>query len=159
MRFDKKSYKPVSFKKRYNTGYLVDNLKYGNLGLKFTKSYSLEFIYMFELKKKLKFFLTLKKKIFNRNLWIFLNGNTPISKKSKNSRMGKGKGSFLRLSCRLKKNLIFIEFLNINFLILNKINNFFKKKNNLNTKIIKKNKINIFYKNNNICYYSVYKQY
>jgi hypothetical protein len=73
--------------------------------------------------------------------------------------MGKGKGSFLRLSCRLKKNLIFIEFLNINIIILNKINNFFKKKNNLNTKLIKKNNTNIFYKNRNMCYYNLYKQY
>ena len=73
--------------------------------------------------------------------------------------MGKGKGSFLRLSCRLKKNLIFIEFLNINLIILNKINHFFKKKNNLNTKLVKKHNIDIFYKNNNICYYNLYKQF
>ena len=113
---------------------------------------------MVELKKKLKFFLTLKKKIFNRNLWIFLKGNLPISKKSKNSRMGKGKGSFLRLACRIKKNTILLEFLNLNFLILNKLVTSFKKKNNINVKIIRKNNFNIFFKKNNICYYNLYNQ-
>jgi hypothetical protein len=73
--------------------------------------------------------------------------------------MGKGKGSFIRLSCRLKKNLIFIEFLNINLIILKRINYFFNKKNNLNTKLIKKFNLNFFYKNNNLCYYNLYKQF
>jgi hypothetical protein len=68
MRFSLKSYKPVSFKKRYSAGYTFTNLRYGNLGLKFLKEYNIEHIYMLELKKKLKFFLNLKKKIFNRNL-------------------------------------------------------------------------------------------
>jgi hypothetical protein len=68
MKFNKKSYKPVSFKKRYNTGYLFDTLKYGNVGLCLLKTYNIEYIYMFELKKKLKVFLTLKRKNFNKNL-------------------------------------------------------------------------------------------
>ncbi len=159
MRFSLKSYKPVSFKKRYSSGYTFNNLRYGNLGLKFLKSYNIEHIYMLELKKKLKFFLNLKKKIFNRNLWIFFKSNLPISKKSKNSRMGKGKGSFLRLSCRIKKNTIFLEFLNLNYLILNKIILLFKKKNCLKIKVLKKNNINIFFKKHNICYYNVYNQF
>jgi hypothetical protein len=68
MKFDKKSFKAVSFKKRYKTGYTFSKLRYGNIGLKFLKSYNLEYIYLFELKRKLKFFLTLRKKLFNRNL-------------------------------------------------------------------------------------------
>ena len=128
MRFNKNSYKPVSFKKRYNTGYLISKLKYGDSGLRLVKTYNIEYIYIVNLKKKIKFFLNWKKKFFNRNLWIFLKGNTPISKKSKNSRMGKGKGSFLRLSCRLKKNFIFLEFLNLNLILLNRIKIFLKKK-------------------------------
>jgi hypothetical protein len=73
--------------------------------------------------------------------------------------MGKGKGSFLRLSCRLKKNFIFLEFLNLNLILLNRIKIFLKKKNNFNIKIIKKKDKNIFFKNRNICYYNLYKQY
>ncbi len=159
MKFDKKSFKAVSFKKRYRTGYDYSKLRYGNIGLKFLKEYNIEYIYLFELKRKLKFFLTLRKKILNNNLWVFLQGNSPVSKKSKNSRMGKGKGSFLRLSCRVKKNMIFMEFLNLNFIILNKIIFFFKKKNNLKVKIIKKDSFNIVFKKKNICYYNVYKQF
>jgi hypothetical protein len=73
--------------------------------------------------------------------------------------MGKGKGSFLRLSCRIKKNMIFMEFLNLNYIILNKITNYFKKKNNLNIKVIKKDNFNIVFKKKNICYFNVYKQF
>lgn len=82
-----------------------------------------------------------------------------MSKKSKNSRMGKGKGSFLRLSCRLRKNIIFMEFLNINFIIFNRIGNYFKKKNNINLKLIKKDSKNIFLKKKNIRYYTIYNQF
>ena len=73
--------------------------------------------------------------------------------------MGKGKGAFLRLSCRVKKNMVFMEFLNLNFLILKKITFFFRRKNNLKVKIIKKDSFNIIYKKKNICYYNVYKQF
>ena len=82
-----------------------------------------------------------------------------FNKKSKNSRMGKGKGSLLRLSCKVKKNMIFMEFLNLNYIILNKIVCFFKIKNNLNVKVIKKDNFNIVFKRRNICYYNVYKQF
>lgn len=73
--------------------------------------------------------------------------------------MGKGKGSFLRLSCKLKKNTIFMEFLNLNYIILNKIILLFKKKNNINIKIIKKNHIDVFFKKKNLKYYNIYNQY
>ena len=159
MKFDKKSFKAVSFKKRYKTGYDFSKLKYGSIGLKFLKNYNIEYIYLFELKKKLKFFLNLRKKILNKNLWIFLQGNTPISKKSKNSRMGKGKGSLLRMSCRVKKNTIFMEFLNLNYIILQKIVLHFRIKNNLNVQILKKDDFNIFFKKKNLCYYKIYKQF
>lgn len=159
MKFDKKSFKAVSFKKRYKTGYDFSKLKYGSIGLKFLKNYNIEYIYLFELKKKLKFFLNLRKKILNKNLWIFLQGNAPISKKSKNSRMGKGKGSLLRMSCRVKKNTIFMEFLNLNYIILQKIVLHFRIKNNLNVQILKKDDFNIFFKKKNLCYYKIYKQF
>lgn len=159
MKFNKKSFKAISFKKRCKPGYDFSKLRYGNIGLKFLKSYNIEYIYLFELKRKLKFFLTLRKKIFNNNLWMFLQGNLPVSKKSKNSRMGKGKGSFLRLSCRVNKNMIFMEFLNLNCIILNKIVAFFKKKNNLSIKIIKKDGFNVVFKKKNVCYYNIYQQF
>ena len=73
--------------------------------------------------------------------------------------MGKGKGSLLRMSSRVKKNMIFMEFINLNYIILKKIIAHFKIKNNLDVSIVKKNDFNIFYKKRNICYYKVYKQF
>ena len=52
-----------------------------------------------------------------------------------------------------------MEFLNLNYIILNKIVCFFKIKNNLNVKVIKKDNFNIVFKRRNICYYNVYKQF
>jgi len=159
MKSEKKSFKAVSFKKRYKPNYDINKLRYGNAGLKFLRAYNIEYIYLFDLKKKLKFFITLRKKIFNNNLWIFLHGNSPISKKSKNSRMGKGKGPFLRMSCRVHKNMIFMEFLNLNYIILNKITTCFEKKNNLRIKIIKKDSFITTFRKKNICYYKMYQQF
>ena len=52
-----------------------------------------------------------------------------------------------------------MEFLNLNYIILNKITDYFKKKNNLNVKIVKKDNFNIVFKKKNICYFNVYKQF
>jgi hypothetical protein len=71
------------------------------------------------LKKKLKYF---------SKIWIFLNKNYPISIKSKNARMGKGKGSFLRWTIRLPRYFIFLEFADLDFLKLQKFKQKFKKK-------------------------------
>lgn len=73
--------------------------------------------------------------------------------------MGKGKGSLLRMSCRVKKNTIFMEFLNLNYIILQKIVLHFRIKNNLNVQILKKDDFNIFFKKKNLCYYKIYKQF
>ena len=68
MKSEKKSFKAVSFKKRYKPNYDINKLRYGNAGLKFLRAYNIEYIYLFDLKKKLKFFITLRKKIFNNNM-------------------------------------------------------------------------------------------
>ena len=49
------------------------------------------------LSKKTKISKIFKKK----NVWVFWKPNYPLTKKSKNSRMGKGKGAFLRWSFRI----------------------------------------------------------
>lgn len=63
--------------------------------------------------------------------------NYPISKKSKNSRMGKGKGTFLRWVISLKINSIIMKILTLNNLRLKKI--FFMLSNNILSNIIIKN--------------------
>ena len=49
-----------------------------------------------------------------KNYWVFLRMNIPLTKKSKNARMGKGKGSLYRWAMRLPRNFKIIEFRNIN---------------------------------------------
>lgn len=111
-----KTLEQKSFKKRsilYNS---KKKLNFGNYGLFFNKTTRFEFVYFFFLKKLVK---NMNKNKYNLKsffkIWIFLNSNFPISKKSKNARMGKGKGIFLRWAIFIPYNNIFIEFILFNF--------------------------------------------
>jgi len=86
------------------------------------------------LKKR---YITKKSFKKSRKLWLFLRTNSPISKKSKNARMGKGKGSNIRWIIRLKKNFIFAELQNMNFFFLKKICLFIEKKIHINLKYVR----------------------
>jgi ribosomal protein L16/L10AE len=44
--------------------------------------------------------------------------NTPITKKTKNSRMGKGKGMLLKWTCRIPNGFKLFEFKNYNYKII-----------------------------------------
>jgi len=59
-----------------------------------------------------------KKNIKNNNtsVYIFLKKNKVLTRKSKNSRMGKGKGKFFKWQIFIKKSnkLLFLKFLNNN---------------------------------------------
>lgn len=159
MKYSKNSTQPKSFKKRSPNGYSTRYLKYGNSGVFFLKSYRIENIYLFDLKKKFKFFLVKQKKGLNKKLWISIKRNYPISKKSKNSRMGKGVGKFLRLCTRVKKNSMFLEFLNMNPIILKKILNYFSKKNSIYFSFVYKNNSDIFWKKKTITYFKEYNRF
>ncbi len=84
------------------------------------KNTKFEAIY-YELFRKFIKIIVKKKNVNNifKNYWIFLRMNTPLTKKSKNSRMGKGKGSLYRWAIRLPKNYKLLEFKNINYYRLN----------------------------------------
>jgi hypothetical protein len=56
---------------------------------------------MFKRKKKHKIY---------RLAWLNLRINYPISKKSRNARMGKGKGAFFRWAIKIKPLICFVEF-------------------------------------------------
>jgi hypothetical protein len=89
---------PVKFKKRKKTKNLNFNLlKFGSFGFFFKNEFRFEFVYLALLKKILKnIFINKIKYKSTKKFWIFLSKNYPISNKTKNARMGKGKGSFLR---------------------------------------------------------------
>lgn len=97
-------------------------LKVGNCGFFFWGNLRFEFVYLKLLRRRFKITLKKKKKTsLNRKIWLNLKSNYPISKKPKNSRMGKGKGSFFRWSIRLKPMVCFMEFYGFHPLVLHKI--------------------------------------
>ena len=94
-------------------------LRLGTSGLFFRKNIIFEWVYLRFLKPLIKKILKVKhSRRKTKKAWIQLKSNFPVSKKSKNSRMGKGKGSFFRWVIKLKKNTIFLELISISNFIL-----------------------------------------
>ena len=103
------------------------------------KNCKFESIY-YELFRKFIKNIVKKKNSLNisKNYWIFLRMNTPLTKKSKNSRMGKGKGSLYRWVIRLPKNYKLIEFKNVNYFRLSFLTKKWSSKINLPLSLISK---------------------
>lgn len=117
MRFSNLSnVKQVSFKLRGYKKTVNNRFIFGNSMIVLQKNSRFESIY-FELFRKFIKNIVRKKNIkqLHKNYWIFLRMNTPLTKKSKNSRMGKGKGALYRWLVRLPKCYKLIEFKNINY--------------------------------------------
>lgn len=121
MRFNSKNHQILSFKKRYDLGYKylhkTQSLVCGDYAMILEKSYNLEYIYIYNFKKILKKFHKFKFK--RKKIWLFLFKNYPLTKKSKNSRMGKGKGSLIRYCSRILKNQNIFEFIGFSFKEIN----------------------------------------
>ena len=123
-----------SFKKRYKIGYSLPKTVFGEFSLLLCKSYNIEYIYIYNFKKSLKKYYNFKKNNLKK-VWLFLHKNYPLTKKSKNARMGKGKGALSRYCSRVLQNHSLFEFSGFNLrevLVLKKI---FNKKVNIPTKI------------------------
>lgn len=83
-----------------------------------------EFIYFFFLKKFLKKYISnITLKMNRRRVWFLCTANMPLTKKSKNSRMGSGKGYFLRWVMNLKKNSTILISWNIPSTLLYRVKN------------------------------------
>ena len=105
-------------------------LLFGNHGLFFKKSCRLELIYFVLLRKilkKLRHFVK-DKTVYHKKIWFWLRKNYVISKKSKNARMGKGKGKFLRYAVQVPQNYMVLEFYGWHMSYLNIIKNKFSRK-------------------------------
>lgn len=135
VRFNIKNQETKSFKKRYKIGYNKPKLIFGNFSITACKSYNLEYIYLYNFKKSLKKYHTFKKNGFKK-VWLFLHKNYPLTKKSKNARMGKGKGTLNRYCSRVLQNHNLLEFSGFNLREIVNLRKIFKKKVNLPTKII-----------------------
>ena len=118
----------VSFKERNRNKYKKVKLSFGNIGLVNFKNCRFEYAYFYIIKRYLKNFFRFKYALGNYfRLWVFLKGNFPISKKSKNSRMGKGKGAFIGWIIKLNHGHVILEFKNINLLRIKKLQLYWNK--------------------------------
>ena len=134
MRFNVKNQETTSFKKRYSIGYKTPSLIFGDFSFTLLKSYNIEYIYLYNFKKSLKKYFNFKKSTFKK-VWLFLHKNYPLTKKSKNARMGKGKGALARYCSRIVQNHNLFEFSGFNLRELFRLKKIFKKKINIPLKI------------------------
>lgn len=81
-----------------------------------------------------------KDKTPHKRLWFNLRSNYSITKKSKNSRMGKGKGKFVRKNIVVPSKFILIEFDGWTYKALRFVCFRFKTKANIRFKVFIKNK-------------------
>lgn len=90
----------------------IIKLSFGEFGLIIIKEGRIELVQLNILKRYMKYFIPkIEGKNYNRNIiWYSLTPNYIIQRKSKNSRMGKGKGLFERRAVRVQKNTILLEF-------------------------------------------------
>ena len=118
----------VSFKQRNRNRYKKIKLHYGDTGFINFRNCRFEYAYFYIIKRYLKNFFKFKYALGNYfKLWVFLKVNFPISKKSKNSRMGKGKGAFVGWVIKLDHGHTIFEFKNINLIRLIKLKNYWNK--------------------------------
>ena len=113
-------------------------LRFGDCGVLVVDEGRLEFVQLNFVKKLVKFVMRSSKHLFGvyKKVWYNVVANHIIQCKSKNSRMGKGKGLFERRIVRIRKNTILFEFVGVSFFKLN----FFIKK--INKKIRSENSPN-----------------
>jgi len=125
----------TKFKKRFNIK--IKKIKFSIFIYKIIlfRQILFKYYYFFFFKKYLKNNFKLKySNCYKLKVWIFYNSNYIISKKSKNSRMGKGKGNFLRWETRLPKFFSILKLLNLNKIRISNLIVFWKKY--LNIKLI-----------------------
>ena len=134
MHFNLKNKETTSFKKRFKLGYKNPKLIFGDFALTLCKSYNLEYIYIYNFKRSLKNYFNFKG--VKKKIWLFLHKNYPITKKSKNARMGKGKGSLVRYCSRVLQNHNIFEFSGFNLIEVIFLKKIFKKKVSIPTNII-----------------------
>lgn len=122
-------------------------LRFGSHGLYFNQPTRVELVYLVMLRRVLKKFRFTRKidSKHHRKFWFCLRRNYTISKKSKNARMGKGKGKFLRWSILVPRNSMLLEFAGWHMKLIKyvcykldkkakiKLNIFLKKKPKFNT--------------------------
>ena len=100
------------FKQRCDLSAKNLQLFFGTFGIYLEKTCRLELIYLVLLRKILKRHKRSfkNKSIYSKRVLFWLRKNYIVSRKSKNARMGKGKGKFLRYAIRVPANYMILEF-------------------------------------------------
>lgn len=128
-----------SFKKRGLLSKKEYKLRFGSVALIFAQEGIIKTCYFRRVARilKLKFKRRSKKfKALHRRVWFFSNLNFPLTIKSTNSRMGKGKGGFSSWVIRVKTGQPMIEFKGFTKEFIFNLKNFFFKKLKLRLSII-----------------------
>lgn len=133
-------------------------LNFGEFGLVTKNEGRIELIQLTFLKKIIKTFIKKKKSnvdIIREKIWYFGRPNFLIQKKSKNSRMGKGKGMIERKVIRVRRGFVLFEFYGVPFLKLKKFSTKINKFCNIKFSIFKKKLFffPLWSKNKNYIYY------
>lgn len=103
-----KNKEPKIQKNRINLSMRQTRLQFGTVGIYTPHNLRITNKLILVIKKLLKF--RLKRKKWKKKSWHFLSINYPISKKSTNSRMGKGKGSFIGWLTKVRSGTTIFEF-------------------------------------------------
>jgi len=114
-------------------------LNFGNAGYITDREGRIELIHLAFFKKKIKKLIKkvdLRFEMRKEQVWFFITPNFLIQKKSKNSRMGKGKGLVERKTVRLRKNVPIFEFYGFPFPLLKRMLFKLNKKMNLKLRLI-----------------------
>lgn len=117
-----------SYKKRYFDGTRKLKRSFGDMGIFTYKNCRFETAHLSVMHRYFK--RLLKRKYASHKIawvWIFLKGNFPIRRKSKNSRMGKGIGSFVKWATRLPRGYSLAEFKGVSAHNLKKFKNRWQK--------------------------------
>lgn len=116
-------------------------MKFGEFGFLILREGRLEFVQLNFIKKYIKVLLRKSKHSPEnfRKVWYSISANHVIQCKSKNSRMGKGKGLVDRKIIKVYKNTILFEFMGIPFYKLLLITKKINKKLNFKIGVISKN--------------------
>ena len=118
----------------------IPTLRFGTIGLYCLHTFRFEYRYCLFLRKFFKkMFKRRKRKIrtfLKKKTWLFIRPNYTLTHKSKNARMGKGKGNFKRWCTIVYPGRVFIEHINVSPNIYTKYKAKIKNKLKINLCII-----------------------
>ena len=154
-----KNNKPLKMQKnRFFRNPKTPKIVFGDSALISKNEGRIELIHLTLLKKIIKTFIKKKKSnvdIIREKIWYFGRPNFYIQKKSKNSRMGKGKGLIERKIIRVRRGFVLFEFLGVPLIKLRKLIKKINKVLDVKFEVIDKNSryFNIWSKNNKYFHY------